>query len=253
MISVLLLYDRNDSHRANTGSISNMFGFEKKEKKYDKEVKTKTPFRVPSAVTALRGRIDSEYKENFPQLARYNDLVRDAQACYRILDALMGDKGLAEDVIRTRDDLRERLDELEAKIKNNVTEFRDDLEENVDGNMGYLERKSRRNNAKTLFTEFLDSYELFLTTCREGSSGQGAALDSATASIVKALSALHARFIKVYKQDREIQHLWEMANGRISELEQYCRANATGLESKGLRAELNIKRLKKAADKLSGS
>ncbi len=235
--------------------ISTMFGFGKKEKRDDKEVKTKTHFRVPSAVTALRGRIDSEYRENFPQLARYNDLVRDAQACFRILDALIGDKDHAEDAMRTRDYLRKRLDDLHEKIKNNVTASGDDLGESADGDIEYFERKSRRNKAKTLFTEFLGSYELFLTACRAGSSGQGAALDSATASMVKALLELHARFIKVYKEDDEIQHLSELASARISELDQYCAANAAGLESKGWRsrAELNLKRLKKAAVNLSGS
>lgn len=231
--------------------ISNLFGFGKKEKSGDKETKTKTPLRVPPAVTALRIRIDSENRENFPNLARYKDLERDAQAVYSILDEMIVKKDHADDAIRTRDELMKKMDALGAKIKRNVNESKDYVEKNID----YLERKSRRNSAKTLFTEFLDAYELFLSTCKEGSSGHGTALDSATAVMINALSALHARFIKVYKQDHEIQELREKAIVKISELGQYCEANATALESKGLKARVaaNLSRLQNAANNLSGS
>jgi len=231
--------------------ISNVFGFGKKEESKDKEPKTKTPLRVPPAVSALRARIDSENRENFPNLDRYKDLERDAQAVYGILDAMIANKDHADDAVRTRDELRSKLDALGAKIKRNVNESKDYVENTID----YLDRKNTRNSAKTLFTEFLDAYELFLSTCKEGSSGQGATLDSATTIIVNTLAALHVRFIKVYTQDSEIQQLREKAIVRISELAQYCEANAAGLESKGLKArvEANLSRLQNAVNKLSDS
>jgi hypothetical protein len=229
--------------------ISTLFGFGKKEKSEDKPAKAKTPFRVPREVTALRARIDSEYAENFPNLARYKDLERDALPAYRILDSMIVNKDHADDALRMRDDLGKKLGALGAKIKGNVGDAKDYVEKNID----YLERKSMRNNAKTLFTEFLEAYELFLSTCREGSSAHAAAVDSASTAMVKALAALNARFIKIYKQDQEVQGLREKAIEKISELGQYCVANAGALESKGLktRAELNIKRLQNAANNLS--
>ncbi len=231
--------------------ISNLFGFGKKEKSKDKEAKTKMSLRVPPAVTALRVRIESENRENFPNLNRYKDLDRDAQAVYSILDEMIANKDYADDAIRTRDELRSKMEALNAKIKRNMNESRDYVENTID----YLDRKNTRNNAKTLFTEFLDAYELFLSTCREGSSGQGATLDSATTVIVNTLAALHVRFIKVYTKDTEIQELREKAVTRISDLSRYCEANAEALESKGLktRVEANVGRLQNAVNKLSGS
>jgi hypothetical protein len=75
---------------------------------------------VSLTVNALRGRIDSEYRENFPSLARYKDIYRDAQAVYRILDTMIVNKHHANDAIRMRDGLRRKLDFLGAKIKRNA-------------------------------------------------------------------------------------------------------------------------------------
>jgi len=240
--------------RAGTGvrmGISDLFGFKKKEKSGDKDAKAKTPHHVPQEVAALRVRIIQENKENFPNLDRYKELEKDAQAVYRILDTMIVNKDHADDAIRTRDELQSKMGALAAKIKNNVTDSGDYVEKNID----YLERKSTRNSAKTLFTEFLDAYELFLSACREGSSAQGASLDSSTTVMLNALAAVHGRFIKVYTKDREIQELREKAIEKIALLSQYCNANAGALESKGLKTqvEANLRRLQNAATKLSGS
>jgi len=160
-------------------------------------------FRVPREVVALRGRIEMESKENFPNLARYEEIVRDADAVYRSLDKIIANIEHADDAARIQDDIRKKLDALGVKIKSNVNEGRDYIEKNID----YLERKSTRNSAKTLFTEFLEAYELFLSRCREGKSGQGASLDSATDAMINGLSTLNSRFIKVYPKDHEIQEL----------------------------------------------
>ena len=230
--------------------ISDLFGFGNKDKSAGSGAKSKVPFRTPREVTALRAKIDAENRENFPSMATYKDIELGARAVYRILDAMIELKDHADDALRTRDELARKLEALHAKIKANVNDSKDYVEKNID----YLERKSTRNHAKTLFTEFLTAYELFLSTCREGSSDRGAALDSATTAIVTALSALNSRFIKIYKQDREIQGLRDNAIDKITELGQYCAANAAGLESKGLktRAEANMKKLQKAVDSLFG-
>jgi hypothetical protein len=100
--------------------ISKLFGLKIKGKGKDKDTKVKKSSQVSLEVNSLRGRIDSEYRENFPNLARYKDLYRDAQAVYRILDAMIVNKDHADDAIRMRDDLRKKLDALGAKIKRNV-------------------------------------------------------------------------------------------------------------------------------------
>jgi len=231
--------------------ISDIFGFRKKEKNGDKDTKAKTPHRVPQEVVALRIRVVQESKENFPNLGRYKELEKDAQAVYRILDTMIVNKDHADDAIRTRDELRSKMENLAAKIKNNINDSSGYVEKNID----YLERKSTRNSAKTLFTEFLDAYELFLSACRGDSSAKGASLDSSTSVMLKALAAVHGKFIKVYTKDREIQELREKAIEKIAALNQYCNANAGALESKGLKTqvEANLRRLQNAATILSGS
>jgi hypothetical protein len=229
--------------------IADFFGFGKKEGKEKKENKDKTPFRVPREVMALRSRIETENRENFPNLARYQEIVREAAAVYRSLEEFIANREHADDAVRIRDDIRKKLDALGAKIKSNVNEGKDYVEKNID----YLERKSTRNTAKTLFTEFLEAYELFLSCCREGKPGEGTSLDSATDAMINALSALHSRFIKVYTKDQEIQGLKDMTIAKISELDQFCMLNAAVLEGQGLKpkAEASVKRLQNAAKKMS--
>jgi hypothetical protein len=231
--------------------IGDFFGFGKKEKKEKTGKKDKTPFRVPPEVMALRSRIETESRENFPNLARYQELVRDAKAVYRSLDGIFANTDHADDATRIGDDIRKKLDALGAKIKTNVNEGKDYVEKNID----YLERKSTRNTAKTLFTEFLEAYELFLSRCREGKPEADASLDSATDAMINALSALHSRFVKVYTKDHEIQGLKDKAITKITELDQFCTLNAASLEGNGLktRAESSVKRLQNAAKKMSGS
>lgn len=101
--------------------ISKLFGLKTKGKRKDKDKDSKVKkSQVSFEVNSLRGRIDSEYRENFPNLARYKDLYKDAQAVYRILDAMIVNKDHVDDAIRMRDDLRKKLDMLGAKIKRNV-------------------------------------------------------------------------------------------------------------------------------------
>jgi hypothetical protein len=100
--------------------ISKLFSLKIKDKSKDKGTKVKKSSQVSLEVNSLRARIDSEYRENFPNLARYEDLYRDAQAVYRILSAMIVNKDHADDAIRMRDDLRKKLGLLGAKIKRNV-------------------------------------------------------------------------------------------------------------------------------------
>jgi len=98
--------------------ISKLLGFGKKGQ--SKDTKVKMLAQASLEVNLLRGRIDAENRENFPNLANYKDLYKDAQAVYRILDTMIVNKDHADDALRMRDDLKNKLDALGAKIKRNL-------------------------------------------------------------------------------------------------------------------------------------
>jgi len=100
-------------------SIDKLFGRKiKKGKSPITKVKKSHP--ISQEVNSLHSRIDSEYRENFPSLARYKELCMDATAVYRILDSMIERKNHEDDASKMRDDLRKKLDALGAKIRANL-------------------------------------------------------------------------------------------------------------------------------------
>ena len=100
--------------------ISKLFSLKIKEKSKGKDTEVKMVSQVSLEVNSLCSIIDSECRENFPNVARYKDLYREAQVVYRTLDAMIVNKDHADDGIKMREDLRKKLDVLGAKIKRNV-------------------------------------------------------------------------------------------------------------------------------------
>jgi hypothetical protein len=98
--------------------IAKLFGLKIIEKGRDAKVYKFS--HVLLTVNVLRGRIDSEYRENYPSLTRYKEISRDAQAVYRILDTMIVNKDHEDTVIRMRSSLRTKLDALGVKIQCNV-------------------------------------------------------------------------------------------------------------------------------------
>jgi hypothetical protein len=98
--------------------ISKLLGFSKKGK--SKDTKVKKLSQVSLEVNSLRGIIDAENRENFPNLAHYKEIYKDVQALYRILDTMIVNKDHTDDALRMRDDLKKKLDALGAKIKRNL-------------------------------------------------------------------------------------------------------------------------------------
>ncbi len=191
--------------------IGDLFGFGKKE-----------PFRIPAEVVMLRTRIAAEERENFPSLTRFRELQRDAAVAYKVLNAMIARKEHAEDAIRVREGLRKKLEALEAKIAANMRAAKS--EDYVADNMEYLERKSTRNAAKTLFTEFLETHALLTGSERTGTPLQGDQALAATSKILQTLSHLRSEYFSKHGQDREIRGMQEKMCQKLSEL-------------KGLRAE----------------
>jgi hypothetical protein len=225
--------------------IADLFGFGKKEK---------TPFKIPREVSELRTRIETENRENYPNLVRYQEIIRDAKLVKIKLQDLIAQKEHAAEAGRIIDDLNNKLARLAEKIGKNKQEARkENKQDYIEKNIDYLERKSMRNNAKTLFTDFLEAHGLFLAFCKEGRPGQEEALDSATARLINAITKLHYNFFKAHGQDTEIQGLKDKTLVKISELAKSFEENEGSLQEKGLkgRAETNLKKLLDAAKGLS--
>jgi hypothetical protein len=225
--------------------IADLFGFGKKEK---------APFKIPQEVSELRIRVETEIRENYPNLVRYQEILRDAKLVKVKLQDLIAQKEHAAEAGRIMDDLKNKLARLAEKIGKNKQEARkEDKQDYVAKNIDYLERKSMRNNAKTLFTDFLEAHELFLAFCKEGRPGQEEALDSATARLINAITELHYNFFKAYGQDTEIRGLKDKTRVKLSELTKSFEENEGSLQEKGLktRTEMNLKNLLVAAKGLS--
>ncbi|HEX9022138.1 MAG TPA: hypothetical protein VF903_12860 [Nitrospirota bacterium] len=225
--------------------ILDLFAFGKKEK---------PPFKVPREVSALRTRIDAEDRENYPNLERYKDIRRDAELVYKRLHALIAEGQYAEEAIRIEEDIRKKLERLTQKIKNNMREAKKEgSQDYVDKNIDYLERKSIRNSAKTLFTEFLDAYELFLACCNEEKGGRGEAIDSAAVALINTMAELNISFFTVHDRDMEIQGLKEKTLAKVAGLDDYFRENTARLEENGMKARVaaNLQKLSVAAKRLT--
>lgn len=100
--------------------IVKFFGRRTKKEKSLTITKVKKSHPVSREVHSLHGRIDSEYRENFPSLARYKELCMDATEVYRILNTMIEKRNHHEDAVRMRSDLRKKLDALGAKIRANL-------------------------------------------------------------------------------------------------------------------------------------
>lgn len=226
--------------------IADMFGFGKKEK---------LPFKVPREVSELRTRIETENRENYPNLIRYQEILRDAKLVNKKLQDIIAQQEHAAEASKIVEDIRNRLAKLADKIeKNRLEAKKEGKQDYVEKNIDYLERKSIRNNAKTIFTDFLDAYESFIACCTDGKPEQGEAMHSAAVRLLKAMSELHHNFFKKHGQDTEISGLRDKILEKISALDQLVRENEKTLERNGLkeRALANLYKLREAASVLSG-
>ena len=209
--------------------IADMFGFGKK-----------VPFRAPREVAEIRNKIAAELRENYPNLARYREIKQEVEQVLQQMNGLIVNKEYVDEAISIREDLQKRLEGLTAKIKKNVLENtaqggQDYVEKNID----YLERKSTRNKAKTLFTGFLEAQKTFTDSCREGNRDQLRELGPVTDKIIDTVSELSNKFFKKYGQDKEIQRMREMVLEKISELNDSFTENSGRLEQQGLKTEVD--------------
>ena len=215
--------------------LADMFGFGKK-----------VPFRAPREVADIRNKIAAEVRENYPNLARYREIKREVERVVQQMNDLIAKKEYVDEAISLRDDMQKRIDGLTAKIQKNASESnvqggQDYVEKNID----YLERKSTRNKAKTLFTVFLEAQEAFLSSCRDGDRYQLRELGPVTDRIIDTVSELSSKFFQKYGQDKEIQGMKEKVLEKISELNDTFKENSGRLEQLGLKTDVdaNVQRI----------
>jgi hypothetical protein len=203
-----------------------LFGIGKKEK---------PPFKIPREVTALRNSIESESRENFPNLARYQEIAREAELVCRNLDAVIAQKEYAEEAARLRDDIKSRIARLADKIsRNRKGAAKEDKEDYVERNIDYLRRKSVRNNAKTLFTEFLEQLESIKKCCRGERVDHDRTMDSIAMDLIKTVSALNSNFFRQHGADREIVGLKNEVLSKLAGLNRFVSENKARIAEQGL-------------------
>jgi hypothetical protein len=225
--------------------LGDIFGFGKEEQK---------PFKIPREVTALRIRIEAENRENFPSLVRYKEMIKDAELVYKNLNDMIKNKEHVEEAIRIREDIKKRMEGLAEKIYKNIRESKKEGKEDyVEKKIDYLERKSIRNQAKTLFTEILLEVESIITFCKEGRLEHERTIDSAMIALIKTISELNNNFFKEHGGDKEIKGLKEQVLKRMSDLSNFFKENKACLKEKGLEveAESNLKKIHEMIKKLS--
>jgi len=168
----------------------------------------KDPFKAPQEVMVLRMKIEAENRENFPHLARYKELVREAGQVYQLLDAVVTQKRYAEEAARISEDIRKRLDGLAERIRNNA---RDAAAEAGSGSgdtkMDRLAQKSIRDSAKTLFTEFLEGHDQLSSCIHDAKPGCVRNVDALSSAMIRAMTALNDDYFTKHGSDSEIAGL----------------------------------------------
>jgi hypothetical protein len=208
---------------------ADLFGFGKKKKK--------TPFKIPDEVSTVRIRIEDQNRENYPDLARYQELVKSVKAVFAHLDAIIAQADHAEEAARVREDIKNKMLRLTEKVnKNKEAAKKEGNADYVASNMEYLERKSMRNKAKTLFTECLEAIGSIMECSKEGRLKNGTTMASATAELMKAMSALHRDYFNKQGDDKEIKSMREELLKKIHDLNDFFEKNRESLKEKRLDA-----------------
>jgi hypothetical protein len=227
--------------------IANIFGFGKKEEK------KKTPFRIPAEASAISTIIEAENRENYPKLDRYQEIVNGVKDVFTQLDAIIAKGEHAEEAIRIKEDIRKKMGQLTEKINKNKEAAKKEYNQDyIENNMEYLERKSMRNQAKTLFAECLDAIESIMKCCKEERLKNGTTMESATDELIRAMSALNNSYFKKHVEDKEIKNMREELLKKIEGLNNYFEKNRDRIKEQGLeeRARSVIAEIARATDYL---
>jgi predicted transcriptional regulator len=224
--------------------IADMFGLGKK---------PKVPFRIPSDVSALRSRIAEENRENYPNFAKYQDIFNDVRVTCKKLDDIIARTEYGEEAFRVKEDLKKRLDQLTEKINKNRNEARqEEGKDSVVDSLEHLERKGRRDQAKTLFTECLEAFESIMTYYKEERLKHWPSIEAVTGDLVKAIESLNKKFFKIHGEDREIKELRSKLLEKIQDLRDFFEENELTIKEKGLdiKARSDLKDINESREKI---
>lgn len=180
----------------------------------------KEPYKAPREAVTLRMKIEAESRENFPHLARYKELAREADQVFRLLDAEVAKERYADEAARVGEDIRVKLAALADRIRKNARDAAAEAGGGAagDAKMDALALKSVRNSAKTLFAEFLEGNELFISTCKASSPDCTGQITSAGVYLMRQLEALRDEYFAKYGSDHEIRGIRDMTHQKVTEL-----------------------------------
>jgi hypothetical protein len=209
--------------------IADLFGFGKK---------TKPPFKIPGYVSALRTKIEDENRENYPNFARYQEILNNTRVTYKKLGDIISQGEYVKEALRIKEDLEKRIDRLTEKVNKNKLEAKQESgTDYVESNLEYLERKSRRNQAKTIYTECLESFESITAYFKEERMKHGTSLESVIGELRTAISTLNKNYLNIYGKDKEIQEIRGKLLGKVRDLNDFIEENKERLKEKGLESK----------------
>jgi len=80
----------------------------------------KTSLKMLRHITELLPRIEAEGRENYPNIARYKEILLDAKSVYVYLNGIVLEKEHAREAIRIRETIERELAKLSEKIRRNT-------------------------------------------------------------------------------------------------------------------------------------
>ena len=217
-----------------------LFGFGKKN----------PPFKTPQEVIALRSRIETLTRENFPNLAQFREVAIETERVYKSLDALIAAKDYAAEATKLRDDLSARLSKLAAKINKNRQEAaRNGKEDYIDDNLEYLQRKSVRDTAKSLFMDFIELGQALRRCFLAEPMEHNRTLEMISRDMIRTLTDLNVRFFKDHSKDKEIGNMKHEVLQGVEDLKVFLDQNRQAINDRGLgtRADTAITKITIAA------
>ncbi len=198
---------------------------------------SKSLYKPPPELIALRGSIDAQLRENFPNLEQYQDIAKEAESVFRELNAVIRGKEHAEEATRLREDLKARLSRLAAKINKNRRDTGGGSEQLDVEEINALRKKRLRDDAKSRMMDLREQVESLKKCCLGEEVPQGKTLDSMTMDLVKTIAALNDGFFKEHRGDREIDGLKREILNLAGWLSEFVDQNKQAISSKGLESK----------------
>jgi hypothetical protein len=80
----------------------------------------KTRFKTPDHIRELLTRMEAGYRENYPSLVRYEEILTDARSAFTYLNCIVAPKEHACEAAKIRDKIEREFAQLSVKVRRNV-------------------------------------------------------------------------------------------------------------------------------------